>query len=101
MAIRQAYTIGFTKRRAEGFFNTLRSAGVEHLLDVRLNNSSQLAAFTKQEDLSFFLRELCDAKYSHDILLAPTQSLLNDYRKKRIKWAEYEQKFLGLMEERR
>jgi uncharacterized protein (DUF488 family) len=100
LAIRKAYSIGFTKRRAEEFFEALTEAGVRRLIDVRLNNSSQLAGFTKREDLPYFLREICHAEYLHETLLAPTRVLLDDYRKRRIDWQEYERRFLQLMMER-
>jgi len=95
------YSIGFTQRTAEEFFGALNTAGVKRLLDVRLNNTSQLAAFTKRDDLRFFLREICDADYEHEPLLAPTQEMLDVYKKRKGAWAEYEQEFLGLMQERR
>ena len=97
----EVYTIGFTKRTAADFFGTLRRAGVKRLLDVRLNNSSQLAGFTKKENLPFFLKEICGAEYIHDPLLAPTQDLLNDYKKKKGDWQDYERGFLQLMGQRR
>lgn len=93
-------TIGFTQHTAESFFGRLRTARIEQLIDVRINNVSQLAGFAKRDDLRFFLRELCDASYVHETLLAPTDTLLKEYRDKRISWAEYEKRFLGLMEER-
>lgn len=96
----EVYTIGFTRRKAADFFRALREHGVRYLIDVRLNNSSQLAGFTKREDLPFFLRELCGADYVHEPLLAPTQDLLSSYQKKRISWAQYESAFLTLMAER-
>ena len=97
----EVYTIGFTKRKAAEFFGALRSAGIQRLLDVRLNNSSQLAGFTKKEDLPFFLKELCGAEYIHEPLLAPTQELFDAYKKKKGSWQEYEQRFLALMSERK
>ena len=97
----EVYTIGFTKRTAADFFGALRRAGVQRLLDVRLNNSSQLAGFTKKEDLPFFLKEICGAEYIHEPLLAPTQDLLDDYKKKKGSWQDYERRFLQLMEQRR
>ena len=97
----EVYTIGFTKRTAADFFGTLRRAGVKRLLDVRLNNSSQLAGFTKKENLPFFLKEICGAEYIHEPLLAPTQDLLNDYKKKKGNWQDYERGFLQLMGQRR
>jgi uncharacterized protein (DUF488 family) len=93
-------TIGFTQHTAESFFGRLRTARIEQLIDVRINNVSQLAGFAKRDDLRFFLRELCDASYVHETLLAPTDTLLKEYRDKRISWTEYEKRFLGLMEER-
>jgi uncharacterized protein (DUF488 family) len=97
----EVYSIGFTKKSAADFFGALRKAGVRRLLDVRLNNSSQLAGFTKREDLPFFLQELCGADYRHEPLLAPTQDLLDDYRKEKRGWPDYERRFLELMAERR
>ncbi len=94
-------TIGFTKRTAEDFFGTLRKAGVRRLLDVRLNNRSQLAGFSKKEDLAYFLRELCQAAYVHEPLLAPTQTMLDQLKKKKGAWQDYERQFLALMAERR
>ena len=97
----EVYTIGFTKRTAADFFGTLRRAGVKRLLDVRLNNSSQLAGFTKKENLPFFLKEICGAEYIHEPLLAPTQDVLDDYKKRKGSWQDYERRFLQLMEQRR
>jgi uncharacterized protein (DUF488 family) len=95
------FSIGFTQRSAEEFFTALRGAGVKRLLDVRLNNTSQLAAFAKRDDLRFFLHELCGAAYEHEPLLAPTQEMLDAYKKRKGAWAEYEREFLALMRERR
>lgn len=97
----EIYSIGFTKKSAREFFGLLRQAGIRRLIDVRLNNVSQLAGFAKRDDLEFFLRELCDADYVHEPLLAPTQELLDRYKKQRGSWADYERDFLQLMRERR
>ena len=96
----EIYTIGFTKKSAEQFFGALRQAGVKRLLDVRLNNVSQLAGFSKRDDLAYFLRELCQAEYRHEPLLAPTQELLDEYRKTGSGWDLYEIGFLRLMSDR-
>lgn len=96
----EIYTIGFTKKSAEQFFGALRQAGVKRLLDVRLNNVSQLAGFSKRDDLAYFLRELCQAEYRHEPLLAPTQELLDEYRKTGSGWERYETGFLRLMSDR-
>jgi uncharacterized protein (DUF488 family) len=97
----EIYTIGFTQKSAGEFFGALCATGITRLIDIRLNNSSQLAGFSKRDDLAFFLRELCDAGYIHDPLLAPTPELFDAYKKRRGAWAEYERGFLGLMAERR
>ena len=94
-------TIGFTKKSAAQFFGALRDADIQQLVDIRLNNVSQLAGFTRRGDLPFFLRELCGAGYVHEPLLAPSQDLLEDYRKKGADWSVYERRFYTLMTERR
>jgi uncharacterized protein (DUF488 family) len=86
----EIYTIGFTQTTAEHFFGRLKAAGVQRLLDVRLNNSSQLAGFAKAKDLPYFLRELVGATYEHEPLLAPTQELLDEYKKRKGDWGSYE-----------
>src|SRR3954468_11753818 len=95
------YTIGFTRKSAAAFFGLLRGAGVRRLIDVRLNNVSQLAGFTKRDDLAFFVKELCGAEYVHEPLLAPTHEMLDAYKKAKGDWAEYARRFLQLMSERR
>lgn len=79
----EIFTIGFTRTTAEHFFDRLRSNGIERLLDVRLNSKSQLAGFAKRDDLAFFLRDLVGAEYEHAPLLAPTQDILDDFKKKK------------------
>lgn len=95
------YTIGFTKKSAAKFFGLLRAARPSTLIDVRLNNVSQLAGFAKRDDLRFFLAELCDMAYVHRPELAPTQEMLDDYKKRASGWSAYEERFLALMQERR
>ena len=41
------YTIGFTQKSAEQFFEAIKKNNIELLIDVRLNNKSQLAGFSK------------------------------------------------------
>lgn len=94
-------TIGFTKTSAEHFFRRLRSAGVARVIDVRLNNSSQLAGFAKSRDLAWFLKELVAAEYLHEPLLAPTQDILTAFKKLKGDWSLYRSRFLDLMDKRR
>jgi uncharacterized protein (DUF488 family) len=97
----EVYSIGFTKKTAEQFFSALKKEKIRRLVDVRLNNVSQLAGFTKRDDLRYFLREICDADYIQEPLLAPTQAMLDDYKKRKGTWQEYEQRFLALMSDRK
>src|SRR3989442_14007540 len=97
----EVYTTGFTKKTAAQFFGSLRQAGIKRLVDIRLNNSSQLAGFAKKDDLSFFLNEISHIEYVYEPLLAPTQDMLDRYKKHKGSWRDYEQRFLALMRERR
>lgn len=97
----EVYSIGFTKKTAEQFFGILGRAGIRRLIDVRLKNASQLAGFTKREDLEYFLREICAAEYMHEPQLAPTADMLDDYKKRKGPWPEYERRFLELMAQRK
>jgi uncharacterized protein (DUF488 family) len=93
----QLFTIGFTKTNAKTFFTKLRKAEIKKLIDIRLNNVSQLAGFSKREDLEYFLRELCQCEYVHLPLLAPTKEILDSYKNKTIGWSEYEKQFKDLL----
>ena len=94
------YTIGFTQKTAEEFFERIKQSKIELLIDVRLNNRSQLAGFSKGTDLAYFLKEICGTKYVHCNEFAPTKELLSDYQKGIISWAEYEERFDAIMEQR-
>lgn len=95
------YTIGFAEKTAREFFTKLKDARVKTVIDIRLNNVSQLAGFTKEQDLPYFLHEIAGIKYVHKPELAPTKDILDAYRKKDIDWAEYERQFRQLLLERR
>src|SRR5262245_21282754 len=92
------FTIGFTKKSAQQFFEALKRSGARRVVDVRLNNLSQLAGFAKRDDLEFFLKEVCHMDYLHLPELAPTQEMLDDYKKLKGDWTVYEKRFLDLME---
>ena len=96
----EIYTIGFTRKSAAEFFGILRRAGIKRLIDVRLNNTSQLAGFAKRDDLAYFLEEICGAEYDHLPVLSPDQDLLDGYKKKTIPWEEYQTRFLALLGQR-
>jgi uncharacterized protein (DUF488 family) len=96
------FTIGFAGKTAEQFFEKLQNAGVKRVIDVRLNNVSQLAGFTKKKDLEYFLRTIAKIEYLHYEDLAPTAEILDRFKKKgEMDWAEYERLFNLLLEERR
>jgi len=96
----QIYTIGYTRKSAEAFFATLKGAGVKKVIDVRINNTSQLSGFTKKNDLAFFLGRLINVEYDHYIDLAPTKNLLAEYRRTRD-WETYAESYLELLSARR
>ena len=96
----EIFTIGFTQTPARDFFGKLKRAGVRRLVDVRLNNTSQLAAYAKRDDLQYFLRAICDAEYLHLPALAPTQEMLDQYKKLKGGWPTYEEQFLNLIADR-
>ncbi len=95
------FTIGFTKKSAEQFFTRLKNAGVRRVVDVRLNNVSQLAGFAKKDDLKYFAKAICDVDYVHVPALAPTADILDPYKKSKDgDWPLYERQFLDLMQKR-
>lgn len=96
----RVFTIGFTKKSAREFFTKLRDSGAKRVVDVRLNNVSQLAGFAKREDLRFFLKEVCRMDYVHLPILAPTSEMLDAYKKHKGDWGTYERAFLDLMQAR-
>jgi len=97
----EIYTIGFTKKTAAQFFESIKKTGIKRVIHVRLNNSSQLAAFAKKEDLAYFLHGLCGVQYVHAPALAPTKELLDGYKKQKGSWQSYEEEFIELMKRRR
>ncbi|MBA7566195.1 hypothetical protein ES708_07883 [subsurface metagenome] len=94
------YTIGFTKKSADEFFTRLRTTGAKHLLDIRLNNTSQLAGFTKRDDLRYFLRELLNMEYHEIPELAPNDDMLKEYRKTKD-WRKYADSYNELIHRRK
>jgi uncharacterized protein (DUF488 family) len=95
------FTIGFTKKTAEDFFNLLKKSGVKRVIDTRLNNVSQLAGFTKKNDLAYFLKTIADIDYVHLPELAPTKDILDEYKKNKGDWETYEDRFYKLIEKRK
>jgi uncharacterized protein (DUF488 family) len=94
------YTIGFTKKSAEEFFSIIKHSGVRRVIDVRLNNASQLAGFTKKEDLKYFLKQICNIEYIHMLEFAPTQDILDAYKKEGGSIDQWERSFNQLISKR-
>lgn len=96
----QIYTMGFTQKTAEQFFEKIKQNDIQIVIDVRLNNQSQLAGFTKGKDLVYFLKVICNCSYEHEIRFAPTKDILSAYKKGDIDWGEYELRFGSLLKTR-
>jgi uncharacterized protein (DUF488 family) len=94
------YTIGFTHKSAEAFFSLLSNSGVKRVIDIRLYNKTQLAGFTKENDLRYFLKVICDIEYQHELNLAPSKEMLDEYVKNKGSWEAYEKSFINLLSER-
>lgn len=93
------YTIGFSQKSAEEFFNILKLNNVIRLIDIRLNNKSQLAGFTNVKHLPYFLK-IHDIEYLYRPDYAPSKELLDGYKKKSISWDEYEVKYKKILAQR-
>lgn len=94
------YTIGFTKKSAEQFFELLRKNHVKQLVDVRISNNSQLAGFAKGRDLEYLAEKICGIKYKHITDFAPTKELLDDYHDGKVTWEKYIISYNRLLETR-
>lgn len=94
-------SIGFTHKSASEFFGLLNANHIERLLDVRLNNTSQLAGFAKHSDLPYFLKEICGASYVHEPLLTPTPEILEEYRKNKENWEKFLTNYRALIRSRK
>jgi len=94
------FTIGFTRKTAKLFFEKLKNTNVKRVVDIRLNNTSQLAGFAKRDDLVYFLKTICDIDYVHVPELAPTKELMESFKKEKGAWETYEAGYTALLVER-
>lgn len=94
------FTIGFTQKNAQQFFEIIKKSKIELLIDVRLNNKSQLAGFTKGNDLAYFLKQICNCDYEYRVDMAPTKDILDGYKKGLFGWKDYEERFIPLIQKR-
>lgn len=95
------FTIGFAQKDAKKFFELLEKNNIDCLIDIRLNNKSQLAGFTKGKDLEYFLQKILNIKYFHDEKFAPTKDILDSYKNKKISWSQYEEQYNKLIQSRK
>ncbi|MBQ6265309.1 MAG: DUF488 domain-containing protein [Clostridia bacterium] len=100
MIMNKLFTIGFTKKTAEEFIKLLDESGVCTVIDIRLNNTSQLAGFSKFPDIEFFLNSICGIKYIYEPMFSPSEKTLKRYKKKEIDWNTYKKEFNQTMNER-
>ena len=96
----KVFTIGYAGKNAREFFTILKQTGIRKVIDVRLYNTSQLAGFTKRQDIEYFLQSIVDAEYAHLPIMAPTKQLLNSYKKGLISWQQYETQFKSIITQR-
>lgn len=97
----ELFTIGFTKKSAEQFFNLLQTNQVQKIIDTRVSATSQLAGFAKQKDLQFFAKAICGMDYLHEKDFAPALERMRQYRKKEMTWEEYAEDYLNLLDLRK
>ena len=95
--MKKIFTIGSSRKTAEEFFETLKACGVTKIIDVRLNNTSQLLAFAKYPDIEYFTKKILRGKYFHDRKFTLSEKILVRYKKNQIDWDEYEKEFAELM----
>ena len=94
------YTIGSGQKTARNFFTLLRQNGVKLVLDIRLNNTSQLAGYTKKPDLEYFLGAIAGIGYRHMTEFAPTEALMDGYKSKKLTWQEYADQYARILADR-
>ena len=94
------FTIGYSKKSAEEFFDLLRTNNVKRVVDIRRHNTNQLAGFTKKDDLAWFLSVIADIDYQHVLELAPSEDLMHAYRKEGLPFDEFTEQLRAQFDER-
>lgn len=94
------YTIGFAQKPAKVFFEILTKNKVARVIDIRLNNKSQLAGFTKSDDLEYFLEKIAGIEYRYLPECAPPKEVFDGFRDNKIGWPELEKQYLLALEQR-
>lgn len=95
------FTIGFTQKSAEKFFDLLAKNSIKKLIDTRLNNTGQLSGFAKKDDLAYFCKTILSTEYIHWLESAPDEKMLSAYKKKEISWDDYAREYLAMLERRK
>jgi len=98
--MKHIYTLGFTQKTAQEFFELLKKNGIEFVIDIRINNTSQLAAFAKYPDIKYFLKAICNIEYIHDTVFSPTEEIMKNYKSKKTDWQQYKIDFDELLMQR-
>lgn len=91
------YNIGYARKSAKRFFEEIKEHEIEIIVDIRLGNTSQLAGFTKKDDLAYFLKEICGCTYEHRPDLAPTKEMMDEYKSKSITREEFERRYCEIV----
>lgn len=95
------FTIGSTQTSARHFFDRIRKhPEIATVIDVRLTSEHHLSGFTKGQHLSYFLEEILDVGWEHNVMLAPSKDILTKYKGGEADWEWYTQEFLELMAKR-
>lgn len=94
------YNIGYVHKSAKQFFEEIKEHKMEIVIDIRLSNTSQLAGFTKKNDLAYFLEEICGCAYEHRLDLAPTKEMIDGYKSKSIPREEFERRYCKIVRDR-
>ena len=100
MSDMKLFTVGYSKKSAEEFFDLLRDNGVKRVVDIRRHNTNQLAGFTKQDDLAWFLDVIAGIDYEHVLELAPSEELMHAYRKEGLPFDEFAEKLRKQFDDR-
>ena len=101
MSDMKLFTVGYSKKSAEEFFDLLRDNGVKRVVDIRRHNTNQLAGFTKQDDLAWFLDVIAGIDYEHVLELAPSEELMHAYRKEGLPFDEFAEKLRKQFDDRK
>ena len=75
------YTIGYSEKTAQEFFELLKLNHIDCLVDIRIYPDHEGAMYASKRDLPYLLKELAGCDYTYMGSLAPTPKLLEDVHK--------------------